>query len=177
MSRARRPLAALVLIAVIALVSGCGSTAPSSTGSAGTGDNGTTQRDKAERFSQCMRSNGIDAFPDPDASGNLTIDQVANGSSINPSSPAFTRALDACKSLEPTNFTGTTRTPQQMKAARRWARCIRANGVSDFPDPTASGPPLDTNRVPSAATSSGMSVLRAALQKCTGYAAAMGITR
>jgi hypothetical protein len=122
-----------------------------------------------------MRNNGISAFPDPDASGNLTIDQVANGSSISTSSSAFTQALSTCKSLEPAGFTGAARTPQQMKAAREWARCIRANGVSDFPDPTTSGPLIDTNKIPSAATSSGMSILNAAMQKCTGHAAAMGI--
>lgn len=176
MSRTRRPLAAVALIAVIALVSGCGSSTPSSAGSDSTGNN-TTQRAKAERFSECMRNNGISAFPDPDASGDLTIDQVANGSSINTSTPAFTQALNACKSLEPAGFTGITRTPEQMKAARQWARCIRVNGVSDFPDPTTSGPLIDTNKIPSAATSAGLSILHAAMQKCTGYSAAMGITQ
>lgn len=177
MSPIRRPSAALALVAVIGLVSGCGSTAPSSTRSASTADNHTTQRARAEKFSQCMRTNGISAFPDPNASGNLTIDQVANGSSIDTSTPAFTQALDACKSLEPTGFTGSTRTPQQMQAARQWARCIRAHGVSDLPDPTNSGPLIDTNRIPSAATSSGKSILNAAMHQCNGYAAAMGLTR
>jgi hypothetical protein len=49
--------------------------------------------------------------------------------------------------------------------------------VSDFPDPTPKGPLVDTNRIPSAETSSGMSVLHAAMQKCRGAAAAAGVTR
>ena len=38
------------------------------------------------KFAECMRDNGVSEFPDPDASGELTIDGVVNGSSLDPSS-------------------------------------------------------------------------------------------
>jgi hypothetical protein len=118
-----------------------------------------------------MRKNGVSQFPDPPASGNFTIDAIANGSSLNTSTPAFTQALNACKELEPAGFTGSKRTPQQNDAALKFAQCIRKNGVADFPDPTRNGPLVDTNRIPSAQQPGGMSALNAAMHKCRGAAA------
>jgi hypothetical protein len=178
MNRRRRPLAALALIAMVALISGCGSTAPAGTGSGSSGGNDTTANaQKAVKFARCMRSNGVSQFPDPGASGKLTIDGIANGSSLDPSTPAFTQAISACKNLEPAGFMGTKRSPTQQSAGLKFAHCIRANGVSDFPDPVNGQPLVDTNRIPSAATSSGMSILNAAMQKCRDLGAAAGATR
>ena len=127
------------------------------------------------RFAECMRGHGVRAFPYPDSSGKLTIDGVANGSSVDTSSAAFERALTACKSLEPAGFTGTKTTSRQRTARLAFARCIRENGVSDFPNPTRNGPLVDTNRIPSSGTPEGMSVLNVAMQKCGRYAAAAGV--
>ena len=127
------------------------------------------------KFAECMRANGVSAFPDPDASGELTIDGIANGSSVDTSSAAFEQALSACKNLEPPGFTGTKATPQQRTARLEFARCVRDNGVPDFPDPTPDGPLVDTNRIPSSATPGGMSMLNAAMQKCSRYASAAGV--
>jgi hypothetical protein len=171
MNSRRRPPAALALIATVALISGCGSSAPAETGS-GSGGNTAANTQKALRFAECMRGNGVTEFPDPGPSGELTIDGVANGSSVDPSSPAFTQALSACKDLEPAGFTGTKRSNTQQSAALKFAQCIRENGVSDFPDPVNGQPLVDTNRIPSAATSSGMSILNAAMHKCNGIVAA-----
>jgi hypothetical protein len=178
MSRTRWALVVLALIAIVVLISACGSGTPAAT-STGTGgaDNTTATAQKAVRFAQCMRSNGVSRFPDPPASGQFTIDAIANGSSLDTSTPAFTRALSACKHLEPAGFTGGTRSAQQQSAALRLARCIRANGVTDFPDPINGQPLVDTNRIPSAATTAGMSILNAAMQKCRGFAAALGVKR
>jgi hypothetical protein len=56
-----------------------------------------------------------------------------------------------------------------MQAALRFAQCIRENGVKDFPDAANGQPLVDTDRIPSAATSSGMSILNAAMQKCHDF--------
>lgn len=170
MNTKRRPLAALALSTTAALISACGSTAPASTAAANAGRN-TTAHGEAVRFAECMRANGVSHFPDPGASGKLTIDAVANGSSLNTSAPAFTQALSACKSLEPAGFTGTKRSTVQQAAGLRFAQCIRANGVPDFPDPAPNAPLVDTNRIPSAATSSGMSALNAAMHTCGRFVA------
>jgi hypothetical protein len=180
MNRRLRPLAGLALIAIVALISGCGSNAPaasSAVNSSGGGSNTTAAAQKGVKFSECMRSNGVPTFPDPSASGKFTIDEVANGTSLDTSSPTFTQALGACKSLEPAGFEGGTRSTQQQSAALKFAQCIRANGVSDFPDPAAGQPLVDTNRIPSASTSSGMSILNAAMQKCSALGEAAGAHR
>jgi hypothetical protein len=176
MNRRRRPLAALALIAMVVLISACGSSAPAGTGT-GSGDNTAANTQEAVKFAECMRSNGVSQFPDPGASGKFTIDAVVNGSSLDPNAPAFKRAISACKDLEPAGFTGQTRTAQQQANALELAHCIRANGVPDFPDPTPNGPLVDTNRIPSSNSPGGMSALNAAMQKCRDLAAAAGVTR
>src|SRR6266542_6857867 len=181
MSRTLWPLAALAMIAVIA--AGCGN------GSAGTGSSGSnstaashnstaTTREKAVKFAECMRANGVSAFPDPNASGELTIDAVANGSSLDTSSAAFKQAMSACKDLEPPGFTGGKVTPQQRTARLKFAQCMRDNGVPDFPDPTPDGPLVDTNRIPSAAGRGALSIpgFQAATERCHDFAAGAGVT-
>jgi hypothetical protein len=158
---------------VAVLAAGCGGARSSSgTSTAAAAD---TARAKAVKFAECMRANGVGAFPDPDASGALTIDAVANGSSVDTSGAAFTQAVSACKDLEPPGFTGYKRSPEQQKAALEFARCIRDNGVPDFPDPTPDAPLVDTNRIPSAATTGGMGILNAAMHKCGRHASAAGV--
>jgi hypothetical protein len=170
MTSTLRSLAALAAIVLIS--AGC-SNAPTDTSTANTT---AANRDKAMKFAQCMRDNGVSAFPDPDASGALTIDAVANGSSVDPNSATFQQALSACRDLEPAGFMGQKRSAQQQAAALKFAQCIRDNGVKDFPDPGPNDPLIDTSRIPSTATSDGMSILHAAMQKCRGLAAAAGVT-
>jgi hypothetical protein len=170
MGRGPRPPAALAMVAIVAVISaGCGGT-----GSSG-GTSTASPHAKAVRFAECMRSNGVSAFPDPDASGELTIDAVANGSSVDTSSAAFEHALSACRDLEPPGFTGHERNAQEQEAALEFAQCIRDNGVRDFPDPGPDDPLVDTNRIPSSNTQAGMTLLNAAMQKCGSYASAAGV--
>lgn len=179
MSRTVRQLATLALIAMATLISACGSNAPADTGSgSSSGGNTAATVGQAVKFAQCMRANGVSGFPDPDASGQLTIDAVANGSSVDTSSAAFQQAISACKDLEPAGFMGHTRSAQQQAAALRFAQCMRDNGVADFPDPAADGPLIDTNRIPSLAGKDPRSDpgFQAATQKCRGLASAAGVT-
>lgn len=170
MNRALWPLAALALIAVI--VAGCGS-GPAGTGG---GNGAATVREKAVKFAECMRVNGVSRFPDPSASGSYTIDGVVNGSSLDPNSAAFKQAINACRSLEPPGFTGPKVTSKQLTARLKFAQCIRDNGVPDFPDPTANGPIVDTNRIPSSSTNGGMAALNAAMRKCGAiYSGELGV--
>ena len=166
-----RPLAAVAMVVLMA--AGC-SKAPAATGNATSSTAGDI-RSQAMTFSECMRHNGVNDFPDPDASGALTIDEIANRSSIDTNSAAFEQALTVCKSLEPPGFTGEKRTTEQQKAGLAFAQCIRDNGVKDFPDPTPDSPLIDTNRIPSTATDDGMAALHVAMQKCKGFASRMGV--
>lgn len=166
-----RSLAALAVIALIG--AGC-SNAPTQAGTGG--DGSASPRAQALRFAECMRKNGVMDFPDPDASGSLTIDQIANRSSLDTSSAAFKQAISACKDLEPPGFTGSRRSPQQQQAALKFAQCIRDNGVKDFPDPAPDAPLIDTNRIPSTERAGGMDNLHAAMQRCSALAGDAGVT-
>jgi hypothetical protein len=190
MSRSPQLLAALALVALIS--AGCGSSAPSTTGSSTTSgtsttaktfnnsnnsNNSNTVRAKAVRFARCMRDNGVGEFPDPDASGEMTIDGIVNGSSLDPDAPAFKEAITACRDLQPPGFTGHTRSAAQQEHALAFAQCIRDNGVKDFPDPAIGDPLVDTRRIPSTNRSGGMSVLNAAMRKCgANHARELGLT-
>ena len=157
MSKERWPPAALASIAMVVLISACGSSAPAGTNGA---NSTTANAQKAVKFAECMRSNGVSEFPDPGASGKFTIDGVVNGSSLDPSAPAFKQALRACENLEPAGFMGSRRSPQEQEAALKFAQCIRANGVPDFSDPTENGPLINVRNGQS------NTELQAALQKC-----------
>jgi hypothetical protein len=61
-------------------------------------------RDQALRFARCMRQHGID-MPDPEVSGGglrikLRLGSASSGA-INPRSPAFKDAQEACKAFDP----------------------------------------------------------------------------
>jgi hypothetical protein len=189
--RRLRPLAILAMVSLIS--AGCLSAPPAAGGassnagndtaatqpsSLGTGSLNSTgaNREQAVKFAACMRANGVKQFPDPNASGQLTIDGIANGSSLDTNSTTFKQAMSACKDLEPAGFTGKKRSVQQQEAALKFAQCIRDNGVKDFPDPDPNAPLVDTDRVPSANRPGGMSALNTAMKKCGGMAASAGVT-
>jgi hypothetical protein len=174
MIRKRRPLAALVLVALIAVIgAGCGSntatgsaSSASNTGSAASSASASnaantqaTKREKGVKFAECVRAHGVPHFPDPDATGNFNF-------AIDVSAATFTAAVNACKALQPPGTLSAHRSPKQQSAALRFAACIRAHGGPDFPDPVNGQPLIDTDHIPSSNTPSGMSILNAATHTC-----------
>ena len=163
--RHRHPfiLSSLPAVAALALLAaGCGgggrspgvaSLASSTTAAASTTENGAasaTQNGATSSplrrlvaYSQCMRSNGVANFPDPQADGGgnfkLTIQRDAEANN-----PRFQAASRACKHLLPAGR-GQDQTAQQQQQRIRianelsFARCMRSHGYARFPDPTAQG--------------------------------------
>ena len=87
-------------------------------------------------YARCMRAHGISDFPDPDANGDLQLNNGGPGSPLDPNNPQFKAADAACKSLRP----APQAPPQGLKAhTLAYARCMRAHGISDFPDPKPDG--------------------------------------
>ncbi len=85
-----------------------------------------------------MRSHGVPNFPDPVLTPGGGYGYRTTG--IDPNSAAFQGALQACKALpSPWQSTGQQLSPAQQQAWLSWAKCIRAHGVPNFPDPTFSG--------------------------------------
>lgn len=173
LSERRRRLWLPLIATLFALVAtGCSSQPEP----ADTSQQGSTDTGAAIDFSQCMRDNGVQDFPDPDASGQLTIDSIANNTNIDTESPSFEQALAACRDLQPAGFTGYTRTEEQQAAALVFAQCVRDNGLTDFPDPGPSDPLIDTTKIPSANQPGGMDKLHAALDGCDQLMGDAGLT-
>ena len=106
-----------------------------------------------------MREHGVPDFPDANAKGDFDF-------GINVSREVWTKAVDACKALQPPGTLSAKRTPKQQTASLKFADCIRANGVKDFPDPVNGEPLVDTYKIPSANRPGGMTVLNAAMHAC-----------
>lgn len=105
-----------------AAISGCGSVSASGGAS--------TNAASGIQGAQCMRANGVPNFPD----GGITP-----ASGINPLSPAYKRAQNACQKYLP-HYAPPPPTPESVRQQeRRLAQCMRANGVPNFPDPNAQG--------------------------------------
>ncbi|MDA0183266.1 hypothetical protein OJ997_23345 [Solirubrobacter phytolaccae] len=156
------------LLIVALLVAGCGSTPETETTAGGT--TATPTQAKASTFSACMREHGIKDFPDPDASGELTVENVVNEAKIDTDTPAFKQALRACKDLQPAGYAGRgKRTPKEQDGALQFAECIREHGVKDFPDPVNGEPLVNTYKIPSSNTEAGMAALNAAMAACGKY--------
>jgi hypothetical protein len=51
------------------------------------------------RFARCMREHGVADFPDPDAEGDFSV--KPGSTNLDPKSPGFERALQACRQLDP----------------------------------------------------------------------------
>jgi len=142
--RCRRPLILTAVVPVAALsllAAGCGgggSPRVADVATSTTTATTTTSQNGLLAFSQCMRSNGMPNFPDPQrfVGGNvkLTIHQLSPSQA----------ALSACNHLLPTNGGSGPQETAQQKRTRvadglSFARCMRSQGVTRFPDPTAQG--------------------------------------
>jgi hypothetical protein len=184
--RALWPLAAFGRVAMVAVIAaGCGGTQSSSgtSTSAGAGTSSSrsnstaghtstashtrtvTPREKAVKFSECMRANGVSDFPDPNASGAFP----SFGVSVSPA--VWSKSVAACKALQPPGTLSAKLTPAEVSAALKFAQCIRENGVPDFPDPVNGQPLVDTTRIPSSNKPGGMTILNAAMHTCGHFVA------
>jgi hypothetical protein len=185
LTRTLWPPAAFGMAVIVAMIAaGCGGTQSSSGTStavaADTSRNTTTTaahtstashtstvtpREKAVKFSECMRTNGVNDFPDPNATGQFPSYGVSVSKAV------WTKAVAACKALQPPGSLNAHLTPTQFSAALKFAQCIREHGVPDFPDPVNGQPLIDTTRIPSANKPGGMTILNAATHTCSHFVA------
>lgn len=90
-------------------------------------------------FSHCMRAHGVPRFPDPKSNG--VIPKVGL-QQLGVSGSRFQAARSACGHLLPSSGESSPAGVQQvMDALSRFARCVRARGVSHWPDPLAESDP------------------------------------
>lgn len=132
--------AALMAIGLLATACSSGSSpGVASTGSASAKPS-SGQSPSALAFATCMRAHGITNFPDPNGSGQLVIkSQSGSGTGgVNPGSPQFQSASQACQHLMP--GAGNSGSQAQLQTnALNFSKCMRAHGITNFPDPNAQG--------------------------------------
>jgi hypothetical protein len=161
--------AAVVILGLTGAGCSGGSTVPtvgSGGGSASAGSGSSLAQ--AVAYSQCLRSHGVPNFPDPVQTPSGHYGYRTSG--IDPNSTAFQGALQACRNLpSPWNSTVQQLSPAQQQAWLNWAQCIRAHGVSDFPDPTFSG-----SEVHDSGIQSGSPQLQSAMDACKSQKPSVG---
>jgi hypothetical protein len=84
-------------------------------------------------FAQCMRSHGVPNYPDPSQTGGGLA--VGSGTGLDPQSPAFQSAARDCRKLQPGPHGGGEIPESTNLSMLAQARCMRANGVPNYPDP------------------------------------------
>jgi len=124
----RKRLAVAISCALLSAACGAASkpSQPASTGSS-----------PRVEFAQCMRSHGVPNFSDPTSVGGGVVNEVG----ANPQSPAFQAAQRSCQRLTPGGGSSSVHaSAQAMARALTVSECMRAHGVSGFPDPVTSPP-------------------------------------
>jgi hypothetical protein len=177
----RTALALLAAVAMAVVAAGCGGNSPSSasvSGAAASAKGGPGE--SAFQFSACMRSHGVNNFPDPKVKTSAGSTSVIIG--INPSisgQPAFKTAQKACQHILGKPGNGPDSSPAQqharVQALLAFAQCLRSHGFPNFPDPSSSGD-LSQNAIRQAGISFQNPALLTAGQNCTSVTHGM-ITR
>lgn len=136
MQSARTAVAVIATAALALLAAACAGGSPSSAGSGGSRSAaGSTSSPSPVGFSRCMRSHGVPNFPDPDSSGGIPKETVRQ---LGVSSSQYQAATQACGQLLPGGGnSGRTQAEVQQwwSGMLSFARCMRAHGVSNWPDP------------------------------------------
>ncbi|MFB4319607.1 hypothetical protein [Actinomadura sp. 21ATH] len=135
--RTRGALAAFPLVMALALT-GCGGDEKDSgvaTVSGGkqtqaAGGDGLTADQRNVKFAECMRKNGVD-MEDPKPGEGPRI-MVTGGPK---QGEVMEKAQQACKQYAPQQNAGPGGDKQAEERGRKFAECMRKNGVENFPDP------------------------------------------
>lgn len=102
------------------------------------------EEDAALAYARCIRANGYPQWPDPGPDGQIMITRDMG---IDRNDPRFQAAMEACQDLRPAGLGGGggamvgpggmagTGGFADEEQALAFARCMRENGVPDFPDP------------------------------------------
>ncbi|MEU4427893.1 hypothetical protein AB0F81_45340 [Actinoplanes sp. NPDC024001] len=140
-TRWRTALALGVLLA--ALASGCAGSAESPTvATAASSDPKATgtatptasvDPDAPLKHARCMRANGMTWFPDPQ-DGRMAVELPANVDR-----EKLEAAEEACRQYAPDGGEKPRMDPELLEQARQMAKCMRENGVPNFPDPDPDG--------------------------------------
>src|SRR5690349_1212721 len=134
----------LLVLGVVLAAAGCGgakkndgiATAGGHATATGGASGGLSDQEKAFKFAQCMRDNGVPNFPDPQVNANGGI----NVSAPDGAEPTkVDAAMKACRQYLPDGGQGQKADPQVVEQLRKFSQCMRDRGITNFPDPTDQG--------------------------------------
>jgi hypothetical protein len=130
----KEKICALTVLAAVAL--GTAACSSPSTGSGGTASTAESAAYRANiAFAQCMRTNGVPDFPDPQPGMSFSVSaEPAGAVAQTPSGKAYL----TCQHLLPNGSTSTSSpvSSQQLAEGVALAQCLRTHGEPTFPDPT-----------------------------------------
>jgi len=181
-SRTAAVLAATGLALSVLMLTSCSSGKPTSAVARLAGSSaGTASLTSAVHVAgECMRAHGLPTFPDPavatdgPAAGHAILDKSVLK---NYSDGVVNQAITACRSaLDQAGLVsgqGSSNISQQELQARlALARCIRAHGVPNFPDPN----PTTGDVTPPPGLSKNSPSILAAIRACPSQAQAAGLS-
>ncbi|MGN6870366.1 MAG: hypothetical protein ACTHMY_18405 [Solirubrobacteraceae bacterium] len=125
----------VVVLLSSVLLAACGSVGQPSGTVTGSANGASGDKTRDFEFAQCMRSHGVTNFPDPTTGGGIDLPP-----NLNPESPVFRSARQACKQFLPSKAAPAATSAADRAAALTLARCMRSHGVPSFPDPAFSPP-------------------------------------
>ena len=136
-ARLRTVMPVIGLFAGLALLLGaCGGNSGASSGGSASGSSSPSASAGTGpvAFAQCMRSDGVSNFPDPQGGHFLISNSVEN-------SPGFQAAVQKCQHLLGPNgaTNGGSGGGANNSKLLAFAHCMQTHGVPQFPDPTANG--------------------------------------
>ncbi|MBB2948074.1 hypothetical protein FB565_007845 [Actinoplanes lutulentus] len=101
-----------------------------------TSANTTDDADAPLKYAKCMRENGMTWFPDPDPDkeGRFAINLPPG---VTPKD--MEKAEKACRQWAPNGGEAPEMSAEDLEKIRQMAKCMRENGVPDFPDPDPDG--------------------------------------
>ncbi len=133
LTRTHSPLTLFVAISLCVTLAGCGSASKSTSTNAALAG-ASPQYTAPLRYSDCMRAHGVPNFPDPTSGGGLLV-HAGPGTGLDPISPAFQSAQQSCRSLIPGGGAPHLLSASRRNALLQYSACMRAHGLSNFPDP------------------------------------------
>ncbi len=97
---------------------------------------------QALKYSECMRAHGDPDFPDPNGAGLIPFGTMNHNGSSSPSpqdEPGYTSANKVCGHLLPNGGRPTTAQVAYIGSQLlKFSQCMRAHGLTTWPDPTIS---------------------------------------
>ncbi|MGH3735861.1 MAG: hypothetical protein ACRDT6_09610 [Micromonosporaceae bacterium] len=130
------------------------------------GGNGTaasgapgSEKEQMRKFAKCMREHGVQ-MPDPETDGDGgSLVRIPDGEG----SDKAEEAMRACRKFLPNGGAPPKLSAEDLELARKFAKCMRENGVPEFPDPDPDG------RQDVTVDQAEAGAFEAAMEKCRQY--------